>query len=422
MPARERLGWERAISDVTMGMEAVSPVRGRMRRSAIFRTVQRFWENLPVAMREGAARRSKMNAGQMVFPEMDSEFRVVSAGDESAGRGITIQNLHCSEVARWPANAAETLAGLRAALTPEGESVLESTPCGAWGCFYDEWQRAESTGLVRHFLPWWLEEEYRAGAVDEESLSEEERALMAAHGLTLGQIGFRRSVAASYRGLAAQEFAEDAELCFKRSGECVFDVAAIETRLKEIAETPGQSERGVTVWLPPMPGREYVVGVDTVGGGADGDFAAIEVVDLETGMQCAELCERLEPRELAREARKLAQKYNQALLVVERNNHGAGVLAFLESAERYERVYGQSGQAGWLTTIANRPEMLARLGALLVERPGLFNSARLLGECRQFVRLRGGRTEAAAGGHDDCVLAMAIAQAVRAECRESGGI
>ena len=79
------MGWERAISDVTMGMEAVSPVRGRMRRSAIFRTVQRFWENLPVAMREGAARRSKMNAGQMVFPEMDSEFRVLSAGTRVRG-------------------------------------------------------------------------------------------------------------------------------------------------------------------------------------------------------------------------------------------------------------------------------------------------------------------------------------------------
>ena len=82
----------------------------------------------------------------------------------------------------------------------------------------------------------------------------------------------------------------------------------------------------------------------------------------------------------------------------------------------------KNGQAGWLTTAVSRAEMLERLGALLVERPGLFNSARLLGECRQFVRLRGGRMEAAAGGHDDCVLAMAIAQAVRAEagCAHGG--
>ena len=62
----------------------------------------------------------------MVFGELDSEFRVVSAGDENAGRGWTIQNLHASEVARWPGDAAATLAGLRAALVPGGEMTLES--------------------------------------------------------------------------------------------------------------------------------------------------------------------------------------------------------------------------------------------------------------------------------------------------------
>ena len=44
-------------------------------------------------------------SGQMCFPELDSEFRVVSAGDENAGRGLTMQNLHCSEVSRWPGDA-----------------------------------------------------------------------------------------------------------------------------------------------------------------------------------------------------------------------------------------------------------------------------------------------------------------------------
>ena len=67
----------------------------------IFRMVQRFWECLPEDLREGPLRRSKANSGQMCFPELDSEFRVVSAGDESAGRGLTVQNLHCSELWCW---------------------------------------------------------------------------------------------------------------------------------------------------------------------------------------------------------------------------------------------------------------------------------------------------------------------------------
>ena len=54
---------------------------------------------------------------------VDSEYRVVTAGDRNAGRGLTVQNLHCSELARWPGDAAETLAGLRAALAPDAEVV-----------------------------------------------------------------------------------------------------------------------------------------------------------------------------------------------------------------------------------------------------------------------------------------------------------
>jgi hypothetical protein len=100
---------------------------------AIFRVVQRMWENLPADFREGPLKRSRSNAGQMVFGEIDSEFRVWSAGDEHAGRGLSVQNLHCSEVSRWPGDAAMTLAGLRAALAPEGEMVLESTPNGFGG-------------------------------------------------------------------------------------------------------------------------------------------------------------------------------------------------------------------------------------------------------------------------------------------------
>jgi len=59
--------------------------------------------------------------------------------------------------------------------------------------------------------------------------------------------------------------------------------------------------------------------------------------------------------------------------------------------------------------------MVSRMGALLVESPWLFFSKRLLGECRTFVSMAGGRTGAVSGAHDDCLMAMAVAQTVRAE-------
>ena len=119
--------------------------------------------------------------------------------------------------------------------------------------------------------------------------------------------------------------------------------------------------------------------------------------------------------ELARLVTELAAEYNDAWLVVERNNHGSGVLAYVESSCRYKRVYWQGGQAGWLTTSVSRPAALGRLGAALVECPGCFQSKRLLAECRSFVRLQNGGTGARAGTHDDRVMAMAIALGARSE-------
>jgi hypothetical protein len=397
------------------GVLTVQVAHTREAAEGIFRMVQRFWECLPEDMREGPLRRGKANAGQMCFTELDSEFRVVSAGDEGAGRGLTMQYLHCSEVSRWPGDAGATLAGLRAALAPGGEMVMESTPNGAYGCFYEEWGRAASSDLVQHFFPWWMEKAYIAAAAVGE-LREDEELLVESHGLTRAQIGFRRGLEASYRGLRSQEFAEDAESCFKATGECCFEVSAVETRMASVGE-PIEVRRGgaLQIWFPPVAGKSYLVAVDTAGGGADGDFAAVQVIEMSSGLQCAELQQRLGTLELARVSAGLAREYGSALIVVERNNHGAGVLAYLDSVERYARVYEQAGVAGWLTTAGSKPGIVSRMGALLVESAWIFFSRRLLGECRTFVATEGGRTGAANGAHDDCLMAMAIGQAVRAE-------
>jgi len=91
----------------------------------IFRIVHRFLDNLPETVRRGALNPSRVNVRQIVFPRLDSEYRVETAADPNAGRGLTIQNLHCSEVARWPRDGAETLASLQAAVPPGGQVVLE---------------------------------------------------------------------------------------------------------------------------------------------------------------------------------------------------------------------------------------------------------------------------------------------------------
>ena len=387
----------------------------------IFRIVHRFLEQLPPHLRKGGLRTSRANARQIVFPVLDSQYRVVSAGEHNAGRGMTAQNLHCSELARWQGDPAETLAGLRAALAPDAEQVLESTPDGIGGCFYDEWQSATETGLVRHFFPWWMERKYVAKAVDENSLTEEEQELAARHRLTLAQIAFRRKIRAEFRGLARQEYAEDSESCFRASGESVFELAAVEKRLLSATDPVVVRRNGeLEIWLPPVKGKQYLIAVDPAGGGTEGDYSAAQVLEMETGLQCAEFAGHVGGLELARLVTDLATEYNHAWLVVERNNHGTGVLSLIENVCHYSRCYRQAGQPGWLTTSVSRPAAIGRLNACLIDQPDLFVSRKLLAECRSFVRMPDGSTRARTGTHDDRVMAMAIGLAARAEMLEKG--
>jgi hypothetical protein len=387
---------------------------------SIFGMAHRFLALLPEFLREGALRTARANAREICFAELDSVFRVESAGDPNAGRGLTITSLHCSEVARWPGDATGVLQGLRAALAPKGELVLESTPLGSEGCFWEEWQRAGETGTVRHFFPWWWERAYVTEPVAEESLDEGERGLVEREGLSLGQIGYRRQLRAGFRELASQEFAEDAESCFKASGECVFDTGMLDLRLLTAPAPKSTGTNGTLhTWLEPVTGREYVIAVDTAGGGAEGDYSVAQVLDLASGLQCAELRARLTVLEMAQAVAALHRQYNRGWVVVERNNHGSGVLAHLAGMMAEERIWRsgprQTGPQGWLTSSATRPAMLANLGALLVDSSELFKSERMLRECRSFVRLPSGKTGAQSGSHDDCVMAMAIAHAARVE-------
>ena len=383
----------------------------------IFRIVHRFWDNLSEELQKGPLKTSHSSARELVFPRLDSEFTVTSA-DENAGRGRTIQSLHCTEVSRWGREGSEALASLRAAVVPGGEIVLESTANGAWGQFYEEWQRAEETGYTKHFFPWWYEESYVAEAGPILLLTEEESALAKEHGLKAEQIAWRRQQRASLRGLAAQEFAEDAVSCFRASGECVFELEAVEVALGAASDPMETRENGrLAIWLPARAGRKYVMGVDPAGGGAEGDYSCAEVIDRESGMQCAELHGHYSLRELARKVMELGKEYNSALLAVERNNHGVGVLAHLETWG-CPNLYGENKVLGWLTSSHSRPAMIEQLSEALAAAPLTFRSARLLNECRTFIRDRDGRPGGAPGTHDDCVMAMAIAWAVRR--REAG--
>ncbi len=398
---------------VQPGTLSVQVAHDQQSAEEIFRIVHRFLERLPEAWRRSALKTSRANVRQIIFPQLDSEYRVESAADRCAGRGLTIQNLHCSEVARWPHDVAETLAALRAAVPPDGEIFLESTPSGAGGTFYEEWQSAPQTGYVQHFFPWWWEESYRR-EIEVVDFTAEELELMAKHGLDAGQIAFRREMRLQFRNRFLEEYAEDAETCFLTSGNCMFDCEKLDKQLREAPEYLKAAEHGrLLTFLPPVEGKDYIIGVDPAGGGASGDYACAQVIERNKGTQCAELLGHYAPAELGARVAQMARQYNHALVAVERNGLGESVIQYLTMLEGYSHLYPVGERAGWVTSRATRPQMLAILEATLAASPELFASKRLLQDCRSFVRHGDREPSAAAGAHDDTVMAMAIALIVR---------
>ncbi len=314
------------LSTITQpGTLSVQVAHDQQSAEEIFRIVHRFLENLPAEWRRSALKTSRANVRQIIFPKLDSEYRVESAADRCAGRGLTIQNLHCSEVARWPHDVAETLAALRAAVPPDGEIFLESTPSGAGGTFYEEWQSAPETGYVQHFFPWWWEDSYKRD-VEVVNFTEEELELMAKHGLEAGQIAFRREMRSQFRNRFLEEYAENAETCFLTSGNCMFDCEVLAKELKKPEVIVDSKQNGKLLYfLQPQPGRDYIIGVDPCSGHPEGDYGCIQVIDAVSGAQCAEWHDRFRPEELAAHAVGLARDYHMALIAVERNGLGEAV-------------------------------------------------------------------------------------------------
>ena len=127
---------------------------------AIFEMVQRFHDCNPD---ENKAHVGASNAKELWFDELDSGYRVGTAGSKAIGRGHTLQFFHGSEVAHWP-NAGTHMAGVMQAVpdADDTEIILESTANGPGGLFYDMCKAAErgDGDFELIFIPWFDHAEY----------------------------------------------------------------------------------------------------------------------------------------------------------------------------------------------------------------------------------------------------------------------
>lgn len=184
----------------------------------LFDIANRYHEHDPSAPRTKAA-----NAKELDFADLDSGYRVATAGTRAVGRSQTIQHFHGSEVAFWP-NANDHAAGVLQAV-PDAtgtEIILESTANGVGGLFHGMWQEAEA-GLSQYqaiFIPWFWEDGYRKPKPADFVLTHEESAYKDAYGLDDEQIVWRRQKIIELRSdvLFKQEYPATAAEAFQISG------------------------------------------------------------------------------------------------------------------------------------------------------------------------------------------------------------
>lgn len=411
----------------------------------IFEMVKRFWQFLPDEEKDRVGEPLYSTRTELVWDRINSSFFVGTAGSERAafGKGFTINNLHASEVAVWP-RMEEALTALLEAIPDEGSATLESTAFGMANPFHTRWVESKDgrSEFRPHFFPWWLERGYTIEADPPlGALDEEEKALREVHGLTNGQIRWRRLRKVRLRDRFPQEYPENDIECFLTTGRGAFDAASLLARSKLIAaedtkKAPtriralNDGQKGAVslhpatlwAWKYPVNGRKYVIGADTSEGVQGGDSSAACIVDYESGEQVAELHGLVAPEKLARFLDLLGRWYNLARVGVERNNHGHSVLNSLRNFHRYRRLYyhraydrtgKQRPMLGWPTDSKTKPIMVDEMAAAIVTGTFGIRSSELCDELLGMVVTDTGSVEASEGKHDDRAIAAMIAWQLR---------
>ncbi len=194
--------------------------------SNLFDMSQRYYDNCPKIVRPDA---SASSAKELIFGNIDSGYKVGTAGNKGVGRSSTIQYLHGSEVAFWP-NAAEHSKGIIQAVPNEAgtEIFLESTANGIGNYYHEQWQLAESgeSDFIPIFVPWYWQDEYRRELEQDFTPREDEFELIQLYDLNAHQLSWRRYKirelsAAGGDGTKAfnQEYPNNSSEAFLMSGE-----------------------------------------------------------------------------------------------------------------------------------------------------------------------------------------------------------
>jgi hypothetical protein len=356
------------------------------------RMSDRFWQFFPV---EPKPKRRYANARLTSYTDFDSEVMIATAGSPQVGRAGTYTHVHGSEVAFWK-DAGAIMAGLMQGGDPD--IVLESTPNGAQGYFYERCMEAldGNPDWRLHFFPWWWEPAYSQPVDEPLDLTGEEQALRERHNLTIEQIAWRRAKQRELKHLFLQEYPEDPMTCFLLSGRGYF----------------GNVEHCFTAQRPlaPSPDHLYVAGLDFA---QSQDYTVLVIVDA-TAKQMVDMVRvnRLTWKEMRRRCLLACKQWGVKTLIGEANSMGTTNTEALIDEAHDMRINTQI--VSFMTTHDSKAGIMAELHSALHEGGlGLLDYPELKQELRAYeaTQTKTGlwSLNAPDGMHDDTVIALALA-------------
>jgi len=434
-----------ALKGLVMAHEADST-------KALFDLYKRMHANVPKLLQPST---KYSNANELVFDTLDTGLRVATAGGRGVARGETLQFVHLSEVAFWPqAFAAANFNGLIQAVPNVRNTFVfvESTANGFTGKYRELWVAAcEGKSEFRPFFAGWFESlEYREKAPEKLAFTPEEVDLKVDYKLDNDQIQWRRNkIGTKGLDMFKQEYPAFADEAFLNTGRPVFNVDVVSERLKPQnlkdplqrmtifngrVEAHPQGELLVYVDYPEVdvmgrttgnrvpvsPKETYVIGADVGMGIRGGDYSVAQVLD-RSKRQVAVWRGRIHPDAFVRILTTLGYYYNTALIAPERNNHGLLTCVGLRD-DNYPLIYTDVGEGalddketiliGHFTSEKTKPFIIDELRAADRDKKIDIRDKTTLQEMLTYVVTESGRMEAEPGQHDDCVMALAIANHV----------
>jgi len=172
---------------------------------------------------------------------------------------------------------------------------------------------------------------------------------------------------------------------------------------------------GLVVYVRPQPGRAYVIGADPAEGNPISDDSALAVLDVVSGEEVATLAGKFEPTVFAGYIAQLAEWYNGAAILCERNNHGHAVLAGLDTLGLSGSLLGgHDGKTGWMSSTLGKVKMYDACAdqvkncEVVIHSPATFD---------QLASIDGSTLRAPEGQNDDRADAFALAYAARLQVR-----